>query len=396
MSVDKHIVLWGAWYGSRNVGDQILLLTIMDLLNAALDGRAHYTALTADPKHVLAYTLPEKYKIDAHKTRKDFGETVRSLRDCDLFIFGGGAPFFEQTYQVVSMAVVTGLLRLFRKPYLLWVVSSQEVHSSFARLIFRWVLAGATAITVRDDHTRALFEACGVDPERMTLIADSGFTLRAENDQQGQAFLRRAGWGGDDRPLVALTPRTLRSSDGEAETHYNPKTQSQYDQELECFSAAADWLWEHGYQPIFVPMNTVAPDDDRLAAKAVMARARYGAQSLLIDEAIPPRTAPAIYRQCRASFVARVHGSVTSAIAACPMMMYAFAPKHIGMMQAMQMEAFILREQDAHSGIAVTMLEKLLAERADLQKKLSTRLQILQQNAGRPAEMAKKILFPGG
>ena len=29
-----HIVLWGGWYGSHNIGDQLLLLTITDLIQS--------------------------------------------------------------------------------------------------------------------------------------------------------------------------------------------------------------------------------------------------------------------------------------------------------------------------------------------------------------------------
>jgi polysaccharide pyruvyl transferase WcaK-like protein len=51
-----HIVLWGAWYGSHNIGDQALLLSIVDLLGEAL-GDVRFTVMTDNPEHVLRCTI---------------------------------------------------------------------------------------------------------------------------------------------------------------------------------------------------------------------------------------------------------------------------------------------------------------------------------------------------
>ena len=194
------------------------------------------------------------------------------------------------------------------------------------------------------------------------------------------------------RPWVALTPRTLRSRDGEAETHYNPKTQTQFEQEIACFAAALDWLWEQGYQPVFVPMNTVAPDDDRIASRLAMEAATHGDRALLLDEEIRPRLAPALYQRCQASFVARVHGSITSMVANCPVMMYAFAPKHAGIMASMGLEAYSLAEAEATPQRTIQMLADLLANRQQVRLAMAKQLEVLRQEALIPAQLAVEIL----
>jgi polysaccharide pyruvyl transferase WcaK-like protein len=348
--------------------------------------------LTNDPEHVQNYTSQESsHHIQALHNRRQFPRVVQALASSDLFIFGGGVPFFEERKHVLAMALLVALARLARTPYMLWTVSSQEVHDPFAMKVFRWVLDGAQAITYRDPHTRDLFISTGTR-RPMQLAADSGFWLEPAGPDKAEMLLQRAGLQGEARPLVALTPRTLRPKDGEAETHYNPKTQEQFDQEIRCFSAALDWLWVHGYQPIFVPMNTAAPDDDRIASRRVIDCARHGQRALLVDEEIRPRLAPLVYGRCQASFVARVHGSITSMVSLCPVMMYAFAPKHVGIMASMGLEDYAMAESIASPEKTVELLSSLLANQAQLRQSIASRLVTLRQDAELPARLAAQIL----
>jgi len=389
----KQIVIWGAWYGSRNVGDQLLLLAITDILHTHLNKNVNFIVLTDHAPWINEYTSNEsRCNISAIQSRQERIEVIKSIKNCDLFIFGGGAPFFDHPSHVLVMLFLISLVRFFKKPYLLWSVSSQIVESKFALLVYKWILRGATAITYRDKATQDLLKFCSVKSDHMSQVADPGFTLEFEDDSTGIEMLKNIGWQPNSRPLVALTPRKLRIADGEAETHYTIKTPKQYQQKIECFVAAHDWLWENGYQPIFVPMNTVPPDDDRLAAKDIIAQAKYGEHALVIEESLRPRIVPGIYRQCQVSFVARVHGSITSMLGNCPMMMYAFAPKHSGIMEMMGMDDYCLSESLATPDYTIKMLERLLTHRETLQQKMKTRLPILNQDALLPAKLTQKIL----
>jgi polysaccharide pyruvyl transferase WcaK-like protein len=308
-----------------------------------------------------------------------------------LFIFGGGVPFFEQRSHLIAMLSLVGMARLFRTPYMTWSVSSQVVRDVWAKRIFKWVLDGAAAITYRDKSTHNLFISCGVK-KPMRIAADSGYCIQPGDDKFAREVLHRAGYFNNTRHLVALTPRTLRGRDGDAETHYNVKTGAQSELEIECFAAAVDWLWEHGYQPIFIPMNTVAPDDDRIAARLVIERAKFGRKALLVDEEIRPRLAPTLYRHCHLSFVARVHGSITSMVANCPVMMYAFAPKHAGIMQAMDLSSFVIPESDASSQLTIKILSKLISNRSQVKLSMQEKLKVLQNEALIPAALATQII----
>src|SRR3990172_7524429 len=391
--VQKKIVLWGGWYGSHNIGDQVLLLSITDLLEKHLAAQLSFTVLTDNAVWVREYTSRgSSSRINPIQSRRELFNVIRAIYECDMFVFGGGVPFYDQTYHVMVMGYLIALLRLFHKPHLLWSVSSQAVRSRFARTVFRWVLGKASAITYRDEHTRALFASCGVNLDQMEMAPDPGFSLEWAAVEEGVEILKRTGWVDNSRPLFGLTPRTLRSADGEAGTHYEAKTPAQYRQEIDCFAAALDWLWEQGYQPVFIPMNTVYPDDDRVASREIIRQARHGGVALMVEESFRPRVAPTLYNLCVGSFVARVHGGITSMLGNCPMMMYAFAPKHVGIMEMMQMKVYCLNEEGASPSKVIEVLASMLGSRQELRERLSARLIELKRAATMPAKQAAEIL----
>lgn len=390
--MEKQIVIWGAWYGSRNVGDQLLLLAITDILQKKISQNIHFTVLTDDAAWIEKYTAEEfTANISAIQSRQEIEDVIKTIMKCDLFIVGGGVPFFDKPSHVLVMLFLIFLLRIFRKPYLLWSVSSQKIQSKFALSSFRWVLRGTKLITYRDKATQDLFAICGVRPENMRQVADPGYALEFDDEARGIQILETAGWNPDDRPLVALTPRKLRTADGEAETHYKINSLQHYQQEIECFVSAYDWLWENGYQPVFIPMNTVAPDDDLLAAREIIAQAKHGESALIIEEVLRPRIVPGIYKQCQASFVARVHGSVTSMLGNCPMMMFAFATKHSGIMDLMDMTDYSLPLDLATPQQTIKLLKSLIANRSALQHKMGIRLAELENEAIFPAKLVQEL-----
>ena len=135
------------------------------------------------------------------------------------------------------------------------------------------------------------------------------------------------------------------------------QSQEDFQREIASFSAALDWSWEHGFQPIFIPMNTFGEDDDRKAAYLSVEKAKYGQNALIIDQEIRPHDAVRILNECQASFSASVHGSIQSAICNCPVMMCAFQPKHEGIMFEMELQAFILKPENASSEATRLLLE---------------------------------------
>jgi polysaccharide pyruvyl transferase WcaK-like protein len=389
----KRIILWGAWYGSKNVGDQALLLSITDMLGEAI-GDVEFIVITANPAHVMQYTKRDSsHRFLALHARKQFIEVVRAFASADLFVFGGGVPFYDDAAHSLAIAVLVTLARILSVPCALWAVSSQKIRSIWTKLILRYLLSWVSVTTCRDQHTVELLREHGAGVKGLHIVADPAFTLRSNDEGYALRLLDRAGWkSGQSRPLVALTPRLLRTEDGEAHTHYLPKTTEQYQKEVDTFAAVLDWLWENGFQPIFVPMNSFAPDNDRAAARDVMMKARHGTQALLVDEEIFPRDAENVYRRCSAAFVARVHGSVTAFLGRCPVMMYAFDLKHGGIMKQMGLSEYVFEPERHMPEDAVGRMSKLLRSREEIIAGMEKRNEDLVKQARVPRDLVLGLL----
>jgi len=389
----KQIIIWGAWYGSKNVGDQALLLAITDMLSDIIED-VEFIVLTTNPVWVSEYTTRDSVNsfCPLH-SRKQFIEVVKSFFIADAFIFGGGVPFYDEMAHSLAIVLLVTLARIFKVPYALWAVSSLFIHSNVSKSILRYVLSNASVVTYRDSHTRKLFNECGRENDQQQLVPDPVFTLHLNDDRSAQSLLMRAGRQ-SSRPLVALTPRPLRGRDGESHTHYAPKSDFDSQKEVEVFSAVLDWLWENGYQPIFVPMNTVAPDDDREVAHKIMAIAYHGNQALLIDEEIFPRDAANVYKECHAAFVARVHGFVTAFLGRCPILMYAFDWKHKGIMEQTGFSKYIFDPEKHVASDAVGMMSQILESRSGLIAQMEKKHEELLNQARIPRDAVIRLLKP--
>lgn len=388
----KNIVIWGGWYGSKNVGDQLLLLAITDIIHSYSNDDVEFFVLTDNAAWVHEYTSNEsECNIRAIQSKRQIPTVIRSIKNCDLFILGGGVPIFEQAGHIINFLFLISLVRLFNKPYLFWSVSSQKIKSKIALFFYKWIFLSATEITCRDINTKNLIETFGVNSGNIHLSADPGFAINF-NISDGINIIKKYVKPSNKRPLVALSPRRLYIDEKEAKTHYNLNSHKYYQQEIDCFVAAHDWLWENGYQPIFIPMNTIAPDDDRLAASDIRAKSKYGQKSIVIEDALRPRSVPGIYQQCHVSFVARVHGSITSYLGGCPTMMFAFAPKNKGVMELMELEEYCLIENKFTPEDTINVLKSLINNRDQLLKKYAFHLQVLKKIVYIPANLTNRIL----
>lgn len=387
----KSIILWGGWYGSRNIGDRLLLLSIADLILKEI-GPFRLIVFTAKPNLVFEYVVPNKdVEIKAIRPKKKFFALLRELFNCDLFVFGGAVPFFDQPKQLFDLLTYAILLRIFNKPYFLWGVSSLTLRNGTARSIVKFILDGSEKITCRDKYTIEEFRRTGSKRE-MEIVLDAALSLEDYDFGEAQRLLEKYLKETSNKPLYALTPRTLRSGDQEADTHYNTKTQEDIEKQLRVYARAIDWLVEHQITPVFIPMNTLAPDDDRVAAKEIMKRSRYSSRSVLIDEMIMPRTAPALYQQCIGSLVSRVHGSVTSFLGGCPVIMYGFETKHHGIMESIGLEEFIYDPAlDSDEKIS-TMLNNVITRQNEIQMEITLRRNNLLEQTRIPAKYLGEIL----
>ena len=390
-----HVALWGAWYGSRNVGDRALLATIPPILEEALGEPVRVTVLTDDATWVREYGPRESgCDVRAVQNRRQVGRLVATLARCDLFVVGGGVPVYPQPYHLAVTAFLVGVARLAGTPYMTWSVGAQPLDRVAARTLFRWVLDGAAAVTCRDPRSEEILRSTG-SRRPIRRGADPAFRLATSRDDEREAaaVLERAGAApGDGRPLGALVCRRTRADHPYGAEHYEPKSPERIANTLDCFAAALDRLWERGLRPVFVPMNTVSPDDDRESARAVAARARHGAEARFVDEPLRPALVPALLRGFQVGLTSRLHAMVLAAVAGVPMAVHAIGPKLRGMAEVLALDPWALDDATATPEATAARIDDLLDRRDAVAARLRDRVEAQRAQALVPGVLAAEIL----
>lgn len=395
IDLGKHLrfIIWGAWYGSGNLGDKALLLAIMDIINKVLQFNTSFIIPTAKPEIIEQY-LGDKKLSNSFPIHSRYGlfDFISSFSNTDFFIFGGGVPFYDDFLHTISIAFICVLSILFRVPVILWSVSSQKINSSFTKWVLRILVSRCSVMTCRDLKTLELLKDCGANPQKISIAPDPVFAMEFDEDTIGEQLLLRAGYNlsHPKKELVALTPRTFRVHDGEAHTHYKPQDQSSQEKQIETYAAVLDWAVENGYQPIFVPMNTVGLDDDRIAARIIIEKAKYGSEALLIDENIDPRVIQGIYKHCKTGLVTRVHGAITSCISGCPVVMYAFDQKHFGIMQMLKMDKWIFDPITQKPQEVIQLFDGIQSDYSSIHEQMQINVAVLKLNATSPIDQLLK------
>lgn len=365
------IIIWGGWYGSRNIGDRLLLISIAELIRKYL-GEFRLVVITARPSLVEEYFKPNPgiTWTTLQPLREPF-RVISEIARCHLFIFGGGVPFFDQTKQLFIMGVYHSLLRLFRKKYYLWCVSCFKLRNRLAEKVFARVINHSTAVTCRDQFTVDEFNRIGL-VQSIAIVPDPVFSISDFDEIEALRLAEKYGLNRKDR-YFALSPRTLRFNDTEADTHYNTRTRDDVEKQIRVYSQALDWLVDQGVIPVFITMNTQAPDDDRIAARQMISRSKHSERAILIDEIIQPLAAAPLYRRCEGSLVSRVHGSVNSFLGLCPVIMYAFETKHLGIMQSMDLEDLVYSPQGDPDDQIERLLVRLYKNKSSIQSAMAAR-----------------------
>src|SRR3989338_3315452 len=130
------VCLWGAWYGSRNAGDQAVLLAITQLLHERL-ADVHLTVLSGAPSLTESCMADAGWRVEALHKWRHLPAVIRALARADLFLIGGGVPFYDKAAHVLVFAWLVALAKLFGCSVMVYGAASQQLAQPFSRLMYK-------------------------------------------------------------------------------------------------------------------------------------------------------------------------------------------------------------------------------------------------------------------
>ncbi len=154
------------WFGSDNLGDEILLHSLMGAVRAAAPD-AGFVVLCPEPDRVTELHGVDAIHLPTLRARGSAGRQgvgpTSALRGCDLLLLGPGTIFQERSPNLPwpgtlpMFARLVAMARLAGTPVAIAGAGVREGGTAAGRRLLRVIGAGCAAVGVRDARSAALF-----------------------------------------------------------------------------------------------------------------------------------------------------------------------------------------------------------------------------------------------
>ncbi len=162
MGADKKILISG-YYGFDNSGDDAILKAIVKDIKRIGGEDVRIIALSNNPS-----CTEEIYGIEA-VNRFGIKGVVKAIKDCDLFISGGGSLLQDvtSTRSLLYYITLMKLAKLYKKPVMVYANGIGPINRSINRVLTRNILNKVDLITLRDEDSKIFLEELGVKKMKM-------------------------------------------------------------------------------------------------------------------------------------------------------------------------------------------------------------------------------------
>jgi polysaccharide pyruvyl transferase WcaK-like protein len=370
------LCLTGGWFSSSNVGDNALLAGICDSIRNRC--AAEFVVLTSSPENVArAHGLP------AFAPKKRPIALVRALCQADALAFTGGTPFYDDPAHMAYFAALTALARARGIPVIVFGISLRMISQALSRTFTRFICRSAAYLGAREDRTRQLLDDIAGQPGRARLLPDPATQMTPISDAEAEAELARMG-ATPGRPRVAICLRDFSAPSRFRSAHYSAAyTSGQREALLSAMARLSTHLvGERGARVVFLPMNTKAPDDDRMPARDVVDRVTdrgIRASLHVVQEQQGPRAVKGMLGRMDAVIGVRFHSLVLATSMGVPVYAVGYAPKNEAIMRFFGREAYAQSLSSFDADRLIDGVDEMLSDIAAQRRAIADRNAAINQ-----------------
>lgn len=352
-------ILLSGYYGFGNAGDEAVLAALLAHLSDRLN-QPRFTVAAGQPSATakLHASTAQKYLLNCVR-RDDFKALAAAIKQCDLFISGGGSLLQDVT-SLRNVAYHCGLLRLAqfrRKPNMMYAQGVGPLTKPLSKKMVRLAAARVSAITVRDPASKVLLQNVGVKTP-IQVTADPVWALEAATSSQNIPVTHQPVW------CVSL-----RSWPEEEEKTSRKRVAA-------TIAVLRDMAMRRGTALRFLPMQ--AKVDDVLLASLGVPASEWIATAGIHPARIMEQTS-----HCQLMIAMRLHALIFAAAQGVPCVAINYDPKVAALAQILQIPLI--------EGTDCSDSAKLAAAIECAKVPQSQDLTALAQEARRNAEIAVRL-----
>ncbi len=258
--------LTGGWFDSPNVGDNALLLGIVESLGKAVP--SEFTVLTPDTARVQSL-----HGLSALAPRRHPFKLIRLLYSVDALVFTGGSPFFDHTVHMLYCAALAAVARLCGTKVIIWGIWLRPLSNRYCRVLVRFICRRADYLSGRDPETVHGLSELVSGEVPVEFLPDVATQMTPLSSDEARGLLAVEGVGPNEK-AVAICMRDFQAGREFGVHHYDRQfSPSDVERYQDAMAQLVRTLLERtDYRILFFPMHTVAPDDDRVPAMNVVER----------------------------------------------------------------------------------------------------------------------------
>lgn len=194
-------ILISGYYGFANAGDEAMLTAIIESLRQ-VEKNVELTVLSGNPEDTAA-----KHQVCSVYRFNPYG-IIRAMSSSELILSGGGSLLQDVTSKrsLFYYLSIIGLGKFFGKKVMLFAQGIGPIRAKWARKLTSFVCNRADLITVRDNESSAELIEMGVNPDKITVTADSVLSLKPVAEACGKTLLQEAGVD-LTRPVIGISVR---------------------------------------------------------------------------------------------------------------------------------------------------------------------------------------------
>jgi polysaccharide pyruvyl transferase WcaK-like protein len=383
------ICIWGAWYESKNAGDQAILMSIAGLFSTRISN-LDFVVFSNRPRFTREY-MSSTFQVRAISHRHNLTKVLRELISCDLFLVGGGTPFYDDIFHLIAMFLLISTTRLAGRPVMAYAVSARPIKSILGKLIAKINLSLVNAISVREPLSKSILQDLGIKKD-INLFTDPAVTLQPIENHLAAKILTDQFSDSIREPLIAICPHFFTPDNHYYIHHYEKFEKSVIENYHRSIAKAADRLSEKG-QILFIPLNTEEPDDDRVTIKQIIELMANKNRCFTFENQYGPRELIGILNQCELLLAVRLHAAVLGSSASTPVVAISYGPKVEGFMKQINQSEYVLKFDTLSEEDLTCRLLHVWDNRKCIRKDLERSLDSIRNLAERNVDMAISQIF---
>lgn len=315
----------------------------------------------------------------------DWRRWLHIFMKTDLFVVPGGTSVFESGTLARAFQVI--LAKFLGKPIMLYGMSFKPPRTRKGRLFLQYVVLNCIdCVAVRDEGSLEALQKLGYGKKGF-LTADPALTLESAPLQRVKEIATKIGLK-RDMPLVVLSPRQFVY--GLWHT-FSKETIENYKVIL---AQVADFIVSELGQVLFIPFNTVPPDNDLETVGDIMGLMRKRSEVKMIDSRdYSPHEIAAVIREADLLLGTRHHSLVLAAGGYIPMVAINYEPKVYGFMKLIGQENLICEMEGFDYKDCIAKIDYAWSHRDLIKQEMVLKVEVLKKRAVLNAKLASVLLL---